>query len=450
MADDETSGAFPAAFVWGAASAAYQIEGAARTEGRGESVWDRFCATPGKVRNGDDGAVAIDFYHRYREDIELMRELGIDAFRFSVAWPRVLPGGTGAVNASGLDFYDRLVDALLEAGIRPFPTLYHWDLPQALEDAGGWPERATAEAFADYAAVVVDRLGDRVDAWVTQNEPWVISWLGYGLGVHAPGRASERDALAAAHHVLLAHGRALEVIRGLAPRAEVGVTVDLEYVEPASESAADLEAAVLFDGYRNRWFLDPLFRGEYPADLVAWFGEDVPDVRDGDLDAISAPVDFLGLNYYQRTHVEAGPGGRPVAVRVPGAERTDMGWEVYPAGLHELLVRVHRDYGPRRVFVTENGAAYDDVRDGDGAVRDPERIGYLSRHTEAVAAALADGVPVAGYFVWSLHDNFEWAHGYAKRFGLVFVDYPTLERVPKDSFRWYRELIRSRRVASII
>jgi beta-glucosidase len=439
----------PSAFLWGAGTAAYQIEGAANEDGRGESVWDRFCAADGNVRNGDDGTVACDFYHRYPEDIRLMQDLGIDAFRFSIAWPRVVPEGTGSVNQAGLDFYDRLVDALLDANIRPFATLYHWDLPQPLEEAGGWPVRATVDAFADYVAVVVERLGDRVGHWVTQNEPWVASWLGYGLGVHAPGRTSERDALAAAHHLLLSHGRAVEIVRGLAPSAEVGITLDLEYVDPASTAIADRDAARRFDGYRNRWFLDPVCRGTYPADMLESFGEQVPEIADGDLDTISAATDFLGINYYQRTRVASGPDGNgPVTVHAGGAERTDMGWEVYPEGLHALLVRVQREYAPRAVYVTENGASYTDVRSHDGTVRDPERVAYLDRHVTAVARAAADGVPVRGYFVWSLQDNFEWAHGYSRRFGIVFVDYPTLERVPKDSYRWYRDFIAGQRNGS--
>jgi beta-glucosidase len=442
--------ALPAGFLWGAGTAAYQVEGAVAEDGRGESVWDRFCAAHGNVRNGDDGAVACDFYHRYPEDIRLMQELGIDAFRFSIAWPRVLPEGTGRVNQAGLDFYDRLVDALLAAGIVPFATLYHWDLPQPLEDAGGWPARATVDAFGEFAAVVLERLGDRVGHWVTQNEPWVASWLGYGLGVHAPGRASEREALAAAHHLLLGHGRAVAIARELAPSARVGITLDLEYVEPASECDEDREAARRFDCYRNRWFLDPVCHGAYPADALESYGELAPEIAAGDLEAISAATDFLGVNYYRRTRVAASPnGGRPVAVQTAAAEHTDMGWEVYPDGLHRLLLRVQREYAPREVYVTENGAAYTDVRNHDGSVRDPERVAYLDRHIGAVSRAAAEGVPVRGYFVWSLQDNFEWAYGYSRRFGIVYVDYPTLERVPKDSYRWYRELIAGQRNGSV-
>jgi beta-glucosidase len=438
---------FPADFVWGAATASYQIEGAAQDGGRGESIWDRFCATPGRVRNGDSGAVACDFFHRYPQDIALMRELGIDSFRFSIAWPRILPAGTGRVNVAGIDFYDRLVDALLENGIRPMATLYHWDLPQRLEDEGGWPMRATVEAFTDYVEVVAARLGDRVRHWITHNEPWVAAWLGYGWGKHAPGRATEADALAAAHHLLLSHGRAVEVLRREAPQAEVGITLNLVHVYPASDAEEDLDAARHVDGSHNRWFLDPIFRGEYPHDILDHFGRNLPAIADGDLAAIAAPVDFLGVNYYSRSVIEADPeGGNPIFVRNPESEYTDMDWEIYPEGLFDLLVRLRDDYAPPRIHVTENGAAFPDVRVHDGHVGDPERTTYLQGHIDAIGRAVVAGVPVAGYFVWSLLDNFEWAHGYSKRFGIVYVDYPTLERVPKGSFHWYRDFIARQRV----
>jgi beta-glucosidase len=435
--------AVPDGFVWGAATAAYQIEGAAAEDGRGESVWDRFCATPGKVRNGDTGAVACDFYHRYPDDIELMRELGLDAFRFSIAWPRIIPDGRGRVNQAGLDFYDRLVDALLAAGITPFPTLFHWDTPQVLEDAGGWPARATAEAFVEYVEVVAGRLGDRITHWVTHNEPWVVAWIGHAWGEHAPGRTSEADAIAAAHHLLLSHGWATEVLRRAAPDAEVGIVLNLEHVDAASESPADLDAAREMDGMANRWLLDPLFRGSYPADVSY-----EPPLQDGDLAAISTPIDFLGVNNYFRVVVRASDnGGGPHGVKDPDAPMTDMGWEIHPESLYKLLVRVARDYGPRAMYVTENGAAFGDVRVHDGLVHDPERTAYLERHIDAVLRAAADGAPMKGYFAWSFLDNFEWSLGYAKRFGIVYIDYPTLERIPKDSFYWYRDRIAGRKPA---
>ncbi len=443
------SSRFPADFVFGAATAAYQIEGAAREGGRGESVWDRFAATPGKVRNGDTGEVACDFFHRYREDVALLTELGVGAFRFSVAWPRVLPEGRGRVNESGLDFYDWLVDELLAHGIEPFATLFHWDTPQALEDAGGWPARATAEAFVEYAEVVVRRLGDRVRFWATHNEPWVVSWLGHAWGEHAPGRTSEADAVACAHHLLLSHGWAVEAIRAAAPDAQVGIVLNLAEAYPAGDSPEDEAAAWQVDGEGNRWFLDPIFRGSYPADLLGRNELVAPFVRDGDLEAIAAPIGFLGVNNYFRFLVGGGPGG-PRLVRNPEAPYTAMDWEVYPDALHRLLVRVSEDYAPPAIYVTENGAAFADVRAHDGRVHDPERTAYLESYLDAVGRAVADGAPVRGYFVWSLLDNFEWAHGYSKRFGIVYVDYPTLARIPKDSFWWYRDAIAAQRTAPVV
>jgi len=432
----QTTRAFPSDFVWGAATAAYQVEGAATEDGRGESIWDRFSATPGNVANGDTGAVACDTYHRYAEDIRLMRTLGIGAFRLSVAWPRILPEGRGPVNRAGLDFYDRLVDDLLANGLDPYVTLYHWDLPQALEENGGWPVRDTVDAFTEYTEVVVARLGDRVRHWITQNEPWVISWLGYGLGVHAPGRTSDSDALAAGHHILLAHGRAAEVLRREAPDSEVGIAVDLVPMYPFSDTEADIEAAHREDGFRNRWFLDAVLGRGYPEDMLERYAEILPPIADGDLETIAAPLDFLGINYYTRNVVRAGVG----EVATEGAEHTDMGWEVYPDGLRDLLVRLHAEYELPDLYITENGAAFPDSRN-NGTVPDPRRIAYLGGHLDAVASAIADGVPVRGYFLWSLLDNFEWAFGYSRRFGIVYVDFETLERVPKDSFAWYRDFI---------
>jgi beta-glucosidase len=437
---------FPPDFVWGAATASYQIEGAANEDGRGESVWDRFCATPGKVRNADNGTVACDFYHRYREDIALMGELGIDAFRFSVAWPRVLPAGRGRINEAGLDFYDALVDELLGNGIAPYVTLFHWDTPQVIEDAGGWPARDTVDAFAEYVEAVAQRLGDRVGHWITHNEPWVVSWVGHGWGHHAPGRTSDADALATAHHLLLSHGRAVEILRALSPDSEVGITLNLDNAYPASESAEDLASAHWVDGLHNRWFLDPLFRGAYPEDMAEAWAEIMPEVRDGDLATISTPIDFLGVNNYTSPLVAADEnGGRSQIVRRNDVDRTDMGWEVVPEGLHDLLVRLHRDYEPKAIYVTENGAAYPDVRGHDGAVHDPERQAYLEAYVAAASRAIAKGVPLRGYFAWSLLDNFEWAWGYWKRFGLVYIDYATLERVPKGSFYWYRDFVAAQR-----
>jgi beta-glucosidase len=438
--------AFPPDFVWGAATASYQIEGAANEDGRGESVWDRFCATPGKVRNGDNGAVACDFYHRYSDDIALMRELGIDAFRLSVAWPRVIPGGRGAVNAKGLDFYDRLVDELLGNGITPFVTLFHWDTPQPLEDAGGWPVRDTVDAFCEYVTAVADRLGDRVKHWITHNEPWVVSWVGHGWGHHAPGRTSDADALATAHHLLLSHGRAVEILRERSPQAEVGITLNLDFVYAVGDEEEDIAAARWVDGLHNRWFLDPIFRGAYPEDMFEAWRDLLPAIEDGDLETIAQPIDFLGINNYTSPLVGAdNDGNRSRIVRRADVDRTDMGWEVVPGGLRDLLLRVTRDYQPAAIYVTENGAAYPDVRGHDGSVADPERQSYLEGYIGAAAEAVASGVPLRGYFAWSMLDNFEWAWGYWKRFGLVYIDYATLERVPKGSFYWYRDLIAAQR-----
>ena len=424
---------FPEHFLWGVATAAYQIEGAAREDGRGESIWDRFCAIPGAVRNGESGEIACDFYHRYPADIELMKELGVDVFRFSIAWPRILPDGRGRVNEAGLDFYDRLVDDLLASGLQPWVTLYHWDLPQRLEDAGGWPARATAEAFAEYTEVVAARIGDRVPAWMTHNEPWVAAWRGYGDGTRAPGRRSTADALAAAHHLLLSHGLAAAVLRRDVPGAKVGIVLNLSPVLPATGSEADAAAAVAVDAELNRGFLDPVFRGEYPADLMERHAAVAPPVADGDLRVISAPLDFLGVNYYHRLIV--------------GSSAAEAELEVSPEGFTDLLVRVHDEYAPPAIVVTENGTFFGDARGHDGSVTDPERRAYIADHVAAVGRALDAGVPVEGYLLWSLLDNFEWAHGYWKRFGIVYVDFHTLERIPKGSFYWYRDFIALRQRA---
>jgi len=444
---DKVINHFPHDFVWGAATASYQIEGAANEDGRGESVWDRFCATPGKVRNGDTGAIACDFYHRYGDDIALMRELGLDAFRFSIAWPRVLPDGRGRVNEAGLDFYDRLVDELLGNGITPYVTLFHWDTPQVLEDEGGWPSRDIVDAFAEYVEAVSARLGDRVTHWITHNEPWVVSWVGHGWGHHAPGRESDADALATAHHLLLSHGRAVEILRRNSPEAQVGITLNLDNPYAASESPEDVAATRWVDGLHNRWFLDPLFRGSYPDDMLEAWAEIMPEVRDGDLELISTPIDFLGVNNYTSPLVAADDnGGRSQIVRRADVDRTDMGWEVVPDGLQDLLLRLHRDYAPPAIYVTENGAAYADVRGHDGSIGDLERQSYLEGYLAGASRAVAQGVPLRGYFAWSLLDNFEWAWGYWKRFGLIYIDYATLDRVPKGSFYWYRDFIAKQRL----
>ncbi len=441
---------FPADFVWGTATASYQIEGAVAEDGRGPSIWDTFVATPGAIDDGSTGAVACDHYHRWEQDLDLMQRLGMGAYRFSIAWPRVIPAGTGAVNEAGLDFYDRLVDGLLERGIAPLATLYHWDLPQPLQDTGGWPERGIVDAFVAYADAVTRRLGDRVAQYATMNEPWCSAFLGYALGEHAPGLREPALAIRASHHLLLAHGAALELMRANAPAAQHGIVLNLNPAYPASDAPEDVAAARRFDGFFNRWFLDALLKGRYPDDVWQGYGEAVSHVEDGDLAIIARPLDFLGVNYYSRTIVANDPSVPWPAVRaVPfDGPPTDMGWEVYPQGLTELLLRVQRDYAPPPMYVTENGAAYPDVL-RDGTVDDADRIAYLEQHVAAIQAAIEGGADVRGYFAWSLLDNFEWARGFEKRFGLVYVDYATQARIPKRSAAWYAGLIERQRQASV-
>jgi beta-glucosidase len=446
---------FPSGFVWGSATSAYQIEGAANEDGRGESIWDRFAKAPAseaRIKDGSNGDVACDHYHLWPSDIALIKELGHAAYRFSVAWPRIFPSGRGPKNEMGLDFYSRLVDGLLDAGIAPYLTLYHWDLPQALQDDGGWKNRATAEAFAEFAHVVSERLGDRVKYWITHNEPWCASMVSNHKGVHAPGIRDGSVAVAGSHHLLLSHGLAVPIIRGNSPGAEVGITLNLSPVVPASPSAPDADAARHYDGYMNRWFLDPIFRGEYPADMVHDYVEKgyLPAaglsglVRDGDMRAIAAATDFLGVNYYNRAVVrsEAVPDAENLARTVfVDDERTDIGWEVYPEGMCETLTRVHREYRPAKIFITENGASYSDGPDESGRVMDTKRVRFLRDHLLAVHRAIELGVPVKGYFAWSLMDNYEWDQGYSQRFGITWVDYETQRRIPKDSAHWYRRTI---------
>ena len=444
-----TERGFPEGFIWGTATSSQQIEGALDEDGRGESIWDRFASIPGKIADGSRPDIACDHYHRWREDIEQMKWLGLGAYRFSIAWPRILPEGSGKINPAGLDFYDALVDGLLEAGIEPFPTLYHWDLPQALQDRGGWAARETVDAFVEYAAVVTRRLGDRVSRWVTHNEPWCIATLGHEEGHHAPGHKDPAEALRVAHHILLSHGKAVSVIRREVPNAEVGIVQIYCPAYPATESEADREAARWFDGFFNRWFLEPVFHGRYPTDAVAdrvaaghLSGPELPFVEEGDLEVISAPLDFLGLNYYSRTVMKTDGEGKRVAVQVvPGEELTNMGWEVFPEGFHKSLMTIHRDYRPQRIYITENGAAYDYPVTGEGRIPDPKRIDYLRGHLLAVHRAIADGVPVAGYFAWSQMDNFEWGLGFEKKFGLFAIEPETRRRIAKDSAFWYRQVV---------
>lgn len=441
---------FPDRFVWGAATAAYQIEGAWDEEGKGESIWDRFSHSQGRVYGGHTGDVACDHYHRWRADIGLMEDLGLRAYRFSIAWPRVVPEGRGPENPAGIDFYDRLIDGLLDAGIQPFATLYHWDLPQALQDLGGWTARDTAQAFVDYVDLVTGRFGDRVKRWMTINEPWVAAWNGHGAGTHAPGWRDPPVSLRVGHHLLLAHGWSVPVIRSNATSSEVGIALNLAPQIPASPSEADAEAARISDGKLNRWYLDPLAGRGYPEDVLEGEGWGSELVADGDLDTVAESLDFLGVNYYTRGVVRSTlipEASNQEHTVVPGPEWTDMGWEVHPEGLTEILVRLQRDYPFPAYYVTESGAAFHDAVLPSGIVEDTARVRYLDAHVRAAAGAISAGVRLRGYFVWSLLDNFEWTYGYSKRFGLVHVDYATQRRIPKSSYHWYRKLIAAHRHA---
>ena len=456
---------FPSDFVWGVATASFQIEGSTTADGRGPSIWDTFCATPGKVENGDTGDPACDHYNRYRDDVALMRELGVGAYRFSIAWPRIQPEGKGTPVEAGLDFYDRLVDCLLEAGIEPWPTLYHWDLPQALEDAGGWPNRDTAKRFADYAEIVYRRLGDRITNWNTLNEPWCSAFLGYASGVHAPGRQEPAAALAAAHHLMLGHGLAAAVMRDLAGQAgrsvRIGVAHNQTTVRPYTDSEADRDAARRIDALRNRIFTEPLVKGRYPEDLIEDVAAvtDYSFVQDGDLKTISANLDMMGVNFYNPSWVSGNRenggsdrlpdegyspsvGSEHVVEVDPGLPVTAMGWPIDPTGLYDTLTRLANDSPGLPLYITENGAAFED-KVVDGAVHDTERIAYLDSHLRAAHAAIEAGVPLKGYFAWSFMDNFEWALGYGKRFGIVHVDYESQTRTVKDSGWWYSRVMRN-------
>jgi len=438
---------FPDDFIWGAATASYQIEGAHNADGKGESIWDRFCKVPGNILNGDTGDIACDHYHRYREDIQLMKKIGLKGYRFSIAWTRIFPQGKGSVNQAGLDFYNRLVDGLLEAGIQPFITLYHWDLPQVLQEEGGWANRDTINYFRDYATTVARSLGDRVHYWITHNEPWVVAFLGYAMGIHAPGIKDPSTAIQASHHLLLSHGEAVQILRENGDaRTRVGITLNLAPVHPASEKEEDKQAARRFDGYLNRWFLDPIFKGSYPRDMISWYGNKSPQIQSGDMDIISRKIDFLGVNYYTRSVIKADPGEKYLGigvVRPEGAEYTEMDWEVYPPGIYELLTRIHNDYQAPTLYITENGAAFADKVDENGEVNDQRRVNYLKEHFIQVHKAIDEGVKLRGYFIWSLMDNFEWAYGYSKRFGLTYVDYATQKRIIKKSGIWYQQVIKN-------
>ena len=436
-------------FSWGVATSAYQIEGARYEGGKGESIWDRFSDDRKMKVSGD---VTCDHYHRLEDDLDLLADLGVDAYRFSVAWTRIMPSGEGPISSDGLDFYSRLIDGLVERDIEPWLTLYHWDLPQALQDRGGWASRNTANAFARYAGVVADAFGDRVHHWITQNEPWVAAYLGHLYGEFAPGISDWPTALDVGHNLLLSHGRAVEAIRESAPGSSVGIALDCRPARPNSESAEDREAARHFDGFRNRWFFDPVFGKGYPEDMLrAYFVEGRTDdlepafIRSGDMDQIATPIDFLGLNYYTTLPVAAGAEERDDPESLPGRAQpdgfTEMGWAIDPDGLADYLGEIHRRYRPKSIVVTENGASFSDAPDSDDVIADSARVDYLRTHVDAVRLAAEAGVPVDGYFVWSLLDNLEWTQGFDQRFGLVWVDQQTLQRIPKESFAWYREVV---------
>jgi beta-glucosidase len=431
-------------FVWGCSTSAFQIEGGAAEGGRVPSIWDTFCKQPGAIRDGSDGSVACDHYHRWPEDMDLGQSLGLNAYRFSISWPRIFSARGAAPNEEGLAYYSRLVDGMLARGLVPWVTLYHWDLPQYLQDAGGWTSRHTGTAFVEYADVVTKRLGDRVKHWITHNEPWCTAIHGNLDGMHAPGIKSLPTALQVCHHVLLSHGLAVPVIRANVAGAKVGIALSLHPVLAASDAAADQEAVKRHDAFRNRWFLDALYGRGYPKEPLRMMGHDAPLAVTGDMEAIAAPTDFLGVNYYFPEVVKDDAAGgflRTSVVLPPGRERTDFGWEVAPQGLRALLGRIARDYAPARMYVTENGSCYDDVVDADGRVDDTARRDYLIRHLDAVRQARADGVPVDGYFAWSLLDNFEWSEGYLRRFGIAYVDFATQKRTLKTSGQWYRAFL---------
>lgn len=438
---------FPANFLWGSATSAYQVEGATKEDGRGDSIWDVFCRVPGNIKNNDTGDVADDYYHRWEQDFNYMQSLGLQAYRFSIAWPRIFPNGTGQVNQKGLDFYKRQVDTLLKLNIRPMVTLYHWDLPQALQDKGGWLNRDTTKYFADYAATVFKELGDNVTGWITHNEPWVVAYVGHAFGTHAPGMHDWAKAVQVTHNLMLSHGLAVQAYRAQNLKSQIGITLNLTQAYPTSDSQEDQQAAYRIDGFQNRWFLDPIFKGNYPSDMQDYMQKNFGPmnyVQSGDLKTINSPIDFLGVNYYSPSYVANDPnssyfqtdgksGGNPV---------TAMGWEIVPNSLYDLLMRLKKDYPSVPLYITENGAAFADTVDANNQVNDNDRLKFVYQYLAAAQKAVAAGVNLKGYFVWSLMDNFEWAEGYTKRFGITYVDYQTQKRIPKRSANWYSGVIK--------
>ncbi|HLE75820.1 MAG TPA: GH1 family beta-glucosidase [Candidatus Bathyarchaeia archaeon] len=432
---------FPDGFLWGVASSSYQIEGAWNEDGKGESIWDRFSHTPGNIKNGDTGDIACDHYHLYKKDVALMRELGVQAYWFSISWPRVLPKGKGDINRVGLEFYNRLVDELLEAGIEPWICLYHWDLPQALQDEGGWANPNIIQYFANYAELMARELGDRVKRWMIFNEPQCVAWLGHFTGMHAPGIKNLESALKVSHHLLLTQGKTIQTLRKVSQDFQIGTIVDLNVVHPISDDEKDQEAASKLDEFRNRWFIDPLLKGEYPP-LAKEAGL---EPKREDMDLIKQPLDFLGVNYYRRSLAAYDPSDPLMRAKVVQKKTpvTEMGWEIYPNGLYEILTRLRKEYDDPVLYVTENGAAFEDNVKRNGGVQDDDRIAFLRDHMLAAYRAIKEGVKLKGYFIWTITDNFEWAEGYSKRFGLVHTNYETRERAPKKSFYWYKQIIQN-------
>ncbi|AUW93079.1 beta-glucosidase [Sulfobacillus thermotolerans] len=442
---------FPADFIFGVATSSYQIEGAVAEDGRTPSHWDTFSHTPGKVLGQETGDIACDHYHRYRQDVDLIADLGVSSYRFSLAWPRIVTEDN-RLNTRGIDFYHRLLDALAERNVTPAATIYHWDLPQWLADRGGWANRDTVRYFTDYAQMVFQAFGDRIPQWITHNEPWCASFLSYGLGEHAPGHRDWREAVLASHHILLSHGETVKLYRAMGLKGQIGITLNLNVTDPKTDTDADRAAARRGDGFSNRWFLDPLFRGAYPEDMLDIFRPYVQNfrfIRPGDLETISTPMNFLGVNYYTRSVVFDEPGTSLLQLGhvVPAKDRvTEMGWEVHPDSLYRLLKRLAGEYTALPLYITENGAAYPDAVDADGQVHDPLRTAYVQSHLQAAQRFVEEGGALKGYYLWSLMDNFEWAYGYSKRFGIVYVDFASQERILKDSAKWYKELIARHRL----
>jgi beta-glucosidase len=446
---DKDMKSFPKSFIWGAATASYQIEGGAHEEGRGESIWDRFARQPGKVYQQQNGEVACDHFHRYPEDVQLMADLGIQSYRFSFAWPRIFPE-EGQFNPKGLEFYKRLLDELEEKGIAPAATIYHWDLPTWIQDKGGWTNRETVDHFVEYAKVLFETFGNRIKYWITHNEPWCAAFLGYGFGVHAPGHTDWNEAMMASHHLLLSHGKAVELYRSMSLASDIGITLNLTPSFPATDNPNDIEAAKLSDGFGNRWFLDPIFKGCYPEDMKALFESrfgTLKCIKEDDLQTIAAPIDFLGVNYYFHNIVEHNENDNLFGVHIveEKGKMTDMGWGIHPESLYHLLTRLKNDYTDLPLYITESGAAFPD-KIINGKVDDPERIKYLYDHFVAAHRFIEEGGNLRGYYVWSLMDNYEWAMGYSKRFGIIYIDYETLERTPKESYKWYQKVIQANQI----